>query len=124
MRFVSIPFLLTFFLVGCDREDNSLTVTFTGTVRHISTNEIVPDVLLELIVIDDDIPFDRGNPGGKIVRTDSITTNEQGVYIYSIPVNELPKNASYFIRLITDSLLHIDKNSPFPCMADGVIFSI
>lgn len=83
MRFVSIPFLLTFFLVGCDREDNSLTVTFTGTVRDISTNEIVPDVLLELIVIDDDIPFDRGNPGGKIVRTDSYDKRTGRLYLFN-----------------------------------------
>lgn len=117
-----ILFLVSLFLIGCDKEDDNLNVTFTGTVRYLSTNAIVPAVLLELIIIDSDIPFDRGNPGNNIVRRDSITTTGQGVYFHSIPVNELPKNASYFILLKTDSLLHIGKDVIFPCLAGGLIF--
>lgn len=121
-RIALVLYLSSLFLSGCENEDIKSSVLFTGTVRYQSTNTGVPDVPLELILIDNDTPFDRGNPGKNIVRRDSIRTNERGVYFLSIPVKELPKNASYFILLKADNLFFLDKEVIFPCLAGGVIF--
>lgn len=119
---IPLLFMAFLFLIACEKEEDWSTVTFTGSVRFLSTNSVAPGVPLELILIDNDIPFDRGNPGNNIVRKDSMTTTGQGVYSHSIPAGELPKNASYFIRLKAGNLLHIDTDAIFPCLADCLIF--
>ena len=115
-------FLIVFsFLISCDREEG-YKVRFTGTVKYVSNNSAASSIPIKLVIVNDDIPFDRENPFDNKVLTEFGQSTTDGVYFFELNSKNIPRNASYILDVDTDSLLQIDKNAIITCMNTGSIY--
>jgi hypothetical protein len=112
-------FLFVLFILSCNEEDDAMNVIFSGTVKYRDTGAHAEGVPLELLIIDKDIPFDRGNPLSRIVLTRNLQSGVNGAYAVAISKSDLPVNGAYGIRLNTASLMQVDPGAVFPCFAVG-----
>ncbi|MFN3841343.1 MAG: hypothetical protein ACK4RF_11625, partial [Cyclobacteriaceae bacterium] len=99
---------VTAFLHSCNDDVEDVYVTFTGVVKYLDGGSPVSGVQLRLLIIDQDLPFDRANPGSRIVLTKDTLSFTGGKYLFTLTRRELPENAFYFILVRTDSLIQID----------------
>lgn len=110
---------VTAFLHSCNDDVEDVYVTFTGVVKYLDGGSPVSGVQLRLLIIDQDLPFDRANPGSRIVLTKDTLSFTGGKYLFTLTRRELPENAFYFILVRTDSLIQIDDDMILPCLAIG-----
>jgi hypothetical protein len=118
MRGSILSVLLCLLGIACSDDNDMTRVTFTGSVKYHSTNLIVSNLPVKLIIIDRDAPFDRSNPTINQVLTLNGQSNDNGQYTFTLNRKDLPVNATYIIRLAIDSLIQINREEGlFSCLA-------
>jgi hypothetical protein len=103
LLFLSMLIFISF--LGCD-EDVEYSITFSGTVRYIDSDEVLPGAAVELRLYKELQSGGIVDIGNK-VKSYTTTTDENGNYVFTISSRDLPLNPRYGVSVVEEDVINV-----------------
>lgn len=95
--------ILILFLFSCKKDQSNITF-IKGNISHLTTSDVVTDIILKLVLNNSEERFGRFDyqPYNPVFIIDSIKVNEKGEFNYNY--EDLDKNGNYCVLVYDDTI--------------------